>query len=269
MNPLSAEAPLCHGNLDTLHMPGHWLLARLGKRVLRPGGRELTERLLAALAVGRADDVVELAPGAGATARQVLACQPRSYVAVDRDEEVVQRLQGWLAGPGADVRLGVAHETGLAAGAATVVLGEAMLTMNAAAMKQRIVAEAFRLLAPGGRYGIHELCLTPDDLSPASQREIARDLSASIHVGAQPLPVGAWWALLEEAGFVVEATFEAPMHLLEPGRFLQDEGVAGAARFAWNLARDRDARTRVLEMRRIFQRHARHLGAIALVARKP
>ena len=30
--------------LDTTKMPGHWLLARLGKRVLRPGGRELTRQ---------------------------------------------------------------------------------------------------------------------------------------------------------------------------------------------------------------------------------
>jgi hypothetical protein len=27
-------------------MPGHWVLARMGKRVLRPGGLELTRRLL-------------------------------------------------------------------------------------------------------------------------------------------------------------------------------------------------------------------------------
>jgi hypothetical protein len=27
-------------------MPGHWLLARLGKQVLRPGGIELTQRVL-------------------------------------------------------------------------------------------------------------------------------------------------------------------------------------------------------------------------------
>ena len=32
-------------------MPGHWLLAKMGKRVLRPGGLELTERLLSELAV--------------------------------------------------------------------------------------------------------------------------------------------------------------------------------------------------------------------------
>ena len=31
-------------------MPGHWLLASLGKRVLRPGGLELTCRLLEELA---------------------------------------------------------------------------------------------------------------------------------------------------------------------------------------------------------------------------
>ena len=60
-------------------VPGHWLLARLGKRVLRPGGRELTEQMLQALPLaGR--DVVELAPGLGLTAREILAREPGSYV---------------------------------------------------------------------------------------------------------------------------------------------------------------------------------------------
>ena len=27
---------------------GHWLLAQVGKKVLRPGGRELTEKMLSA-----------------------------------------------------------------------------------------------------------------------------------------------------------------------------------------------------------------------------
>ena len=46
------------------HLPGHWLLARLGKRVLRPGGRELTHRMLDAATLPGAE-VVELAPGLG------------------------------------------------------------------------------------------------------------------------------------------------------------------------------------------------------------
>lgn len=43
---------------------GHWLLARLGKRVLRPGGLELTTGLLRRLPIA-ALDVVELAPASG------------------------------------------------------------------------------------------------------------------------------------------------------------------------------------------------------------
>lgn len=41
-------------------MPGHWLLARMGKPVLRPGGRELTEEMLRQVEIGPSDDVVEL-----------------------------------------------------------------------------------------------------------------------------------------------------------------------------------------------------------------
>jgi hypothetical protein len=35
-------ADLPGSELDVSRIPGHWLLARLGKRVLRPGGLELT-----------------------------------------------------------------------------------------------------------------------------------------------------------------------------------------------------------------------------------
>lgn len=54
--------------LQTDKMPGHWLLAKLGKRVLRPGGIELTQRMLDALKVHSRDKVVEFAPGLGLTA---------------------------------------------------------------------------------------------------------------------------------------------------------------------------------------------------------
>jgi hypothetical protein len=54
-------------------MPGHWLLARMGKRVLRPGRLELTHWLLGELSVTAPDDVVEFAPGLGVTARMTLS----------------------------------------------------------------------------------------------------------------------------------------------------------------------------------------------------
>ncbi len=75
----NAGQPLPLSDRDDDHMQGHWLLARLGKRVLRPGGVELTRTLLARAEVTDAD-VLELAPGLGRTAAEILARNPRSYV---------------------------------------------------------------------------------------------------------------------------------------------------------------------------------------------
>ena len=70
---------------------GHWLLARLGKRVLRPGGAAMTTQLLGDAGVTGAD-VVELAPGLGRTAAQIVAGRPRSYVGVDADQDAARRV---------------------------------------------------------------------------------------------------------------------------------------------------------------------------------
>jgi SAM-dependent methyltransferase len=257
------------GGLSVEKMPGHWLLARLGKRVLRPGGLELTRRMLDGLEIGAEDDVVEFAPGLGATARLALACGPVSYTGVERDAEAARKVREYLEGEGRECIVGDAEETGLADGCASVVYGEAMLTMQREPQKRRIVGEAYRLLRPGGRYGIHELCLVPDELGEEVKDEIRQSLSRTIHVGARPLTPSEWRTLLESGGFEVRAEMTAPMHLLEPKRFVQDEGVPGALRFVKNVARDGEARKRVLAMRRLFRRYQDYLSAIAIVARKP
>lgn len=255
--------------LETGQMPGHWLLARLGKRVLRPGGVELTRQMLHGLAIWHDDDVVEFAPGLGATARLTLALNPRSYLAIDRDEGAVSQVRRWLTGPSQGCQIGLAHETGLPAGAASVIYGEAMLTMLTPQMKRQTVLEAFRCLRSGGRYGIHEMSLVPDDLSEEIKQDLQRDLSAVIRVGARPLTVAEWRELLESEGFIVERIESAPMHLLKTGRMIQDEGLMGTLRILWNTLRDQAALQRVWAMRQTFLRHERKLGAVAIVARKP
>lgn len=262
-------AELPGSDLDVAKMPGHWLLARLGKRVLRPGGLALTRALLDALAIDAADDVVEFAPGLGVTARMILARKPRGYVGVERDAAAAQ----WTArqlprSPNASVVVGAADRTTLPAGSASIVLGEAMLSMQTHEHKRRIATEAFRLLRAGGRYGIHELAVTPDFMPTARRSEIDGALSSAIHVGARPLPEHEWRGLLESVGFRVVASGHAPMHLLRPGRLVQDEGVFGALRLAKNLLLDAAARRRVLAMRRTFERYRENLGAIHLVAQK-
>lgn len=253
--------------LKTEKMPGHWVLARLGKRVLRPGGMQLTRRLLEALRIQHTDDVVEFAPGMGVTARLTLKLGPASYTAVERDAAAAKIVSGYLK-EGHQCVVGSASETGLPDRCATVVYGEAMLTMQTENMKRQIVREAYRLLKSGGRYGIHEMCLMSDSLDEAKKKETERALTGVVHHGVRPLSVSEWSSLLQSEGFSVQSVDIAPMSLLEPGRLIRDEGLAGALRFAWNLMRDSEARQRVLEMRSVFRRQRHLLGAVAILAEK-
>jgi SAM-dependent methyltransferase len=249
-------------------MPGHWLLARMGKRVLRPGGLELTRHLLTELAITADDDVVEFAPGLGVTARMTLERNPKSYTAIERDNEAAQTVRTYLSGSRHKCVVGTAEQSGLAEESASVVYGEAMLSMQPDQTKRRIIAEAARLLRPGGRYGIHELSLVPDDVDNSIRESIRHELSDEIHVGVRPLTVGEWRELLEGAGLTVVSEHTAPMHLLEPLRLIKDEGLFRALRFVWNVATHAQARQRVLRMRRVFRKYSSHLAAISLVAVK-
>ncbi|MDT5349478.1 MAG: hypothetical protein QOH91_2765 [Mycobacterium sp.] len=249
------------------NVPGHWLLARLGKRVLRPGGVELTRTLLARAEVTNAD-VLELAPGLGRTATEILSRRPRSYLGAEADPDAANLVRHVVAGNG-EVRVADAAETGLPDASADVVIGEAMLTMQGDTAKHAIVAEAARVLRPNGRYAIHELALTPDDVSEEVSADIRQSLARSINVNARPLTVAEWSQLLAGHGLVVDHVATAPMALLEPRRVIADEGLLGALRFARNLLAHRDARKRVLGMRRTFRKHRERMAAVAIVAHKP
>ncbi|MCY3776869.1 MAG: methyltransferase domain-containing protein [Candidatus Aminicenantes bacterium] len=271
MRPQATVPATLGGGLHYSLMPGYWLLARMGKRVLRPGGIELTRQMLDALDIGASDDVVEFAPGFGVTARATLDRGPRSYVGIERDEDAAKHVRGYLSGKNQQCLVGRAEETGLPDRSASVVYGEALLTMQTAEQRASIVAEAARVLRAGGRYGIHELALDPDGLAEATKSEIQHALSdailsGAIHLGARTLTASEWRELLAAQGFDVKTQIGAPMHLLEPKRLIRDEGLLRALRFVWNVAKTPAARKRIRAMRAIFRRYAKHLVATAIVA---
>lgn len=251
----------------TSQMQGHWVLARAGKRILRPGGIELTRKMLDALAIGPEDQVVEFAPGMGATAQIVLRLHPQSYCAVERDPAAAARMRRRFTGPANRIVMARAEESGLHDECATVVYSEALLSMQAPQQKSRIIAEARRLLQPGGRYGIQELCL-PDDIPDSVRQEIQAAMAREIHVGVQPLCEKEWIRLFEENGLKVKWSGSAPMHLLEPRRLLRDEGVAGGMRIAFRVATNPSLGGRILAMRRLFHTYSDYLGAISLVGER-
>lgn len=265
---IQAEMTFPSDQVNFQKAPGHWVLARLGKRVLRPGGMALTRQMLKALGIQSNDNVVEFAPGMGVTTRLALELKPATFTAVERDAAAAKIVSGYLSGSGRACIVGNAEETGLTSKSATVVYGEAMLTMQPNEKKRRIVREAYRLLKAGGRYGIHEMCLTADGLDNKARKAAEQELTGVVHHGVRPLTVNEWRSLMESEGFEVQTCAVAPMSLLEPQRLIQDEGLAGALRFAWNLLQYPDARRRVLEMRSSFRRNRKRLGAVTITAIK-
>ena len=247
--------------------PGHWVLARVGKKVLRPGGLELTLQMLsdAKLTGSR---VVEYAPGLGRTASEILAARPASYTGIEKDPVAAKQVTELVGARGTVVNADAA-ETGLDTGSADVVVGEAMLTMQGEKAKRAIISEAVRLLAPGGRYAIHELAVQPDNIDEELHTRIRQDLARAIHVNARPLTCEQWAELLEECGLVVETIQTAPMALLDFSRNVRDEGFVQTLRIIRNVLSDRELRERVLGMRKTFRTYQQWMCGVTIVARKP
>lgn len=255
--------------IDYERAPAFDVLFDLGKMTMRPGGLGLTRWMLDELQIEEGDDVVELAPGRGATTKIVLELHPGSYTAVERNKasqrSVVEILRHGELG---ECVIGTAQDTGLAENIASVVYGEAMLTMQTNETKLKIASEAFRLLTPGGRYAIHETSL-PEDLADEFRDELENALRDTLRVGARPLSVTEWRELLEGAGFTIKSAKEVPMYLLNPLRIIQDEGLFGAFRFIARVITTPAARRRVWKIRKTLKRYKDSISAVAIVAVKP
>lgn len=247
---------------------GHWILARVGKRVLRPGGKELTEVLMKNLDINTSDDVVEFAPGLGFTASLACARNPNSYTGVDRNMEAAELTKKNVHYAKMKMILADASESTLPDGYATKVYGEAMLTMQPAEHKKAIVREAARILKPGGLYGIHELGLLPDDIHEDIKQDLYKDLSSHIRVHARPLTIAEWSRLLTDEGFRIVKIDTNAMALLEFKRVLNDEGWLRTLRIMFNVLTHKELRKRILNMRATFRRHYHNMNAVAIVAQK-
>ena len=214
---------------------GHWLLAKMGKKVLRPGGKELTLKLINGLSINSKDTVVEFAPGLGFTADIVLKKAPKTYTGIELNEAATAILRKKIHGEGRRIIIGNAAASTLKKSSYDKVYGEAMLTMQPDHKKSAIIQEAYRILKPGGLYGIHEIGLTPDHISTEAKQIIQRELADAINVNARPLTINEWTSLLKKEGFAIKQIIENPMHLLELKRVIDDEGFFRTLKILFNL----------------------------------
>ncbi|MEO7123280.1 MAG: methyltransferase domain-containing protein [Lacisediminihabitans sp.] len=265
----SRTEPLLGEGVPLARMPAHWMLARLGKKVMRPGGLTPSLHMLDALKITSDDDVVDMWPGLGVTTERTLAAHPRSYTAIERGAAEAARVQKVLNGAEQKSIVAPAHQTGLESGSASVVYGEALLTLEPAKRKVATVAEAARLLRPGGRYGIHELLLMPNTLPEAAKDDIETTLTKVLHVLARPLTTDEWRRQLEDAGFEVDFEETGPMLLLDIPTFLSDEGLWGSTAFTARCLAHPTVLPRIAEMWTTFRRYRDNIGAVVMTARRP
>ena len=151
------------------------------------------------------------------------------------------------------MRVGFADET------FDVVINEAMLTMYADKAKEKLVAEYFRVLKPGGRLLTHDIMYTHDTLGEDARRQLQGVVKSNV----SPLSAAAWRTLFQRSGFDAVSIHHGPMSLMSPRGLMKDEGFIQALKIVCNGLLKRENRPRFLSMLRFFQRHKKHLNFIA------
>jgi SAM-dependent methyltransferase len=255
----------------------------------RPGGPDMSEVLLDGLHLRQGDRIVEIWPGSGATTREILPMLPRSYRGIARDAACAERLdhsmrkhpdlQALLMRARAEGEYtgflpGRPDATGLPAESATAVFGECVLTPLTHDEKVAVVTEAARLLPPGGRLGLHELCLTPrpgwnETLDHELAGQVQDDLEAHAGPGLHPLALDQWRDVVEQGGLVVTATRVGEAEPPSITTLLRDEGWRGLMRAAGHGARDWTSVSRLRGLSYCMSHHTEGLGAIVVIAERP
>jgi SAM-dependent methyltransferase len=152
--------------------------------------------------------------------------------------------------------------TGLADASASVVMADALLCTLDDADAQAVLAEAGRLLRPGGRVALHELAPAEGPADP----EAAADLASA---GIRPRSAGALRALAEDARFVVVGSLTGRLALLAPHELMRGAGPRTALRVTREMARDGRLRGAATSARGALERRALSLRSAVVVAEIP
>jgi predicted O-methyltransferase YrrM len=253
--------------LDPRTAPGHQVLAAAGKKVLRPGGRTATRQLFEMANFQPGETVLELASSFGYSSIDLASRYGVNVIGIEKNPESVERARANVAKVGLGDRItfieGDIFRLDAIDQRFDAVVAEAILSMQSAPAKAKILAGVSALLKPDGRFLSHEL------LIEGKETEIYPALRGAIRVNTTPLSEEGWRLILADAGLTVTQHQIGAMGLLDPQTVLREEGIFDSLKMAWNLFTRPALRQRVLEMHDVFTRYRHELGYILLLARKP
>ncbi|WAW10429.1 class I SAM-dependent methyltransferase [Oxalobacter vibrioformis] len=247
------------------HEAGHMLLARLGKKRLRPGGKQGTDWLIRQVSIGANTRILEVACNMGTTAIELAKRYKCHITGIDLHDASLQKAthNARIQGVSDCVRFMRANATALPFDDASfdIVINEAMLTMLDNESKRKALQEYARVLRPGGYLLTHDLIIRSAD----TQNSLSQ-LHSAINVKATPLSEHEWKALLSAQGFKVR-TLTGPMSLLSPMGMIRDEGFLNTLKIVKN-AMKQENRPMFMRMFRLFRQSKGIFGFIAACSQK-
>lgn len=240
-----------------------WPLARrLAAGLGQPGGDVMTRRALDGVGLEAGDRVVELAPGIGTATGLILERDPREWSGVEPDPLAADHMERAVRGTGREVVRAPVDATGLDDASASVVAVDALLSTLDDDGAGAVLAEARRVLRPGGRVALHELAPAPEGVDP----EAAEALAAA---GVRPRSEAALRALAEDAGFVVIGSLTGRLEPRQPRELMREAGPRTALQATREMARDGDLRRAATASRRALERAELSLRSALVVAEVP
>lgn len=238
-------------------------LAVLGKRVIHPGGRAATDRLLDWAAVQPGEQVLDIGCGVGTTAIRLARECGATVTAADisplmRERAAAAVREAHLA----QVRVEAADILALpyADDAFDAVVAEAVTMF---VDRPRAASELVRVSRPGGRVLATEFYWRREPTDAA--REV---FLGQVCPGLRFDTVAEWTDIYSGAGLVDVRTVCGPFDMMTARGFVADEGLHAAAVMARGMSRPAYLRKMTWLMPRMA-RAVPYLGYVLLMGRKP
>jgi SAM-dependent methyltransferase len=239
-------------------------LALLGKRVIHPGGRASTGRLLAWADVQPGERVLDIGAGVGTTAIRLAREHGAQVVAADISPMMRERATANVAAAGLGGRVRVEDADILDLpypdGRFDAVVAEAVTMF---VDRSRAAAEVTRVTRPGGRVLATEFCWrrTP---TPEARQTFLGEVCPGLRFDSEQ----EWAKIYADAGLVDITTESGPFAMMTARGFLADEGAHAAAVLARGMSRPVYLRKMAWLMPRMA-RAVPYLGYVLVMAHKP
>lgn len=245
--------------------PGHFLLKRLGKKRLRPGGVDATDWLVSKIDFSRSPKILEVACNEADNIMDFAKKYKNKNVGVDLNEKAIASAKANIArkklSQYVDVMVADATKLPFKDESFDVVINEAMLTMLSDNQKRMALKEYYRVLKKGGLLLTHDVMLEKEDAY------LVKELQRVIYNPAVPHTKNDWLNFYKQTGFEKSECIFGKLTLLSRSGMIRDEGFFGMVKILTNGILDAN-RGQLFEMIKFFRKNKSKMNFIAIASVK-